>query len=172
MLGSGDSAYVPNFCNPSIYDQVVKEVEFLPRDSLTFKIYGKTLTLPRDKQFYGDIDPKGRVPLYRYSKDYIPVINSWGPILKELRDKIEKQIGQHCNHLVANRYLNGNDHISYHHDKERDFVEGSKVLTISLGEPRYLYLKKYDQVEKIMLEPGSLFILGPKTNREWKLLIS
>lgn len=67
-LCSGDSSYFARFLEDPqpLFHQVAKEVEFLPREALTFRIFGKTLTLPRDKQFFGDVTEDGSYPLYRY----------------------------------------------------------------------------------------------------------
>jgi len=49
-------------------------------------------------------------------------------------------------------------------------VEGSSVFTVSLGASRIFRLKndKTGEVQDIDVQSGSLFILGPKTNAEWK----
>lgn len=63
-----------------------------------------------------------------------------------------------------------NDHIGFHFDKTRDFVSNSSVLTLSFGAERILRLKhnKTKAKEDIHLQPGSLFVLGWKTNTIWK----
>lgn len=168
---AGDFTYIPDFIyNPEeTFKQVVKEVEFLPRDALSFKIYGKVLVLPRDKQFYGDHREDGKVPWYRYGGDHIPKVHKWTPILEMIRDSIESFTGQHCNHLVVNRYQNGNDHISFHRDKTKDFETDASVMTVSLGCTRDFILKEKatGNKVKIALQPGSLCILGPETNEKW-----
>lgn len=117
-LGSHDSCYITNFCkNPNeVFNELNEEIEFIPREELKFKIYGKELPLPRDKQFFGDIDKEGRIPLFRYTKDYIPVVKKWTDTLKEIRDQIEEGFmlnkekkSQYCNHLVVNRYQDGSE---------------------------------------------------------------
>ena len=171
-LGSGDSYYCTDaISNPEECFKVLQqEITYLPREELTFKIYGKCFVLPRDKQFYGDIGSDGIVPLYRYSGNYIPRLNDWAPCLKEMRDILHQSTDQYCNHAVVNRYLNGSDNIGYHRDKDRDFVENSSVLTLSFGQERIFTLKDNSRniTQKIILQPGSLMILGPKTNTEWK----
>jgi alkylated DNA repair dioxygenase AlkB len=171
-LGSGDSFYYANFItNPDEgFQQLQNQVIYLPREELTFKIYGKTFMLPRDKQFYGDIAEDGTVPLYRYSGNYVPQLKDWVPVLKNIRDLIYVATKQYCNHAVVNRYLVGSDHIGFHRDKDRDFVENSSILTLSFGQPRLFTLKNNTTniTQKIILQPGSLMILGPKTNNEWK----
>jgi len=171
-IASGDSHYFVNFLeNPKqIFEEIINEVNFLPRSALTFKIYGKTLELPRDKQFYGDVEEDGSYPLYRYGGSYYPVVNPWTATLLKIRKIVNEKTDQLCNHLVVNRYLNGSDHIGLHKDKVRDFTPGTSVMTISLGIPRLFRLKNVTTRETvdIVLQPGSMFQLGPKTNDEWK----
>ena len=66
-LCSGDSVYIPKFIkNPKeVFDELQKEVTFLPRSELTFQIYGKSMQLPRDKAFFGDVNKDGSFPLYK-----------------------------------------------------------------------------------------------------------
>lgn len=165
-----DSRYIPNVIDPSWIERLVKEVEFLPRESLPFKIYGRTLLLPRDKQFYGDVNPDGTFPLYRYGGNFVPPVLPWTPCLKEIRDIVRGRFGGLYNHTVVNRYVTGEDYIGYHRDKNKDFVTDSSVITVSLGTPRPFYLRndKTKEVVKVLLDPGSVFVLGPVTNKLWK----
>ena len=120
------------------YQALQTEMVYIPREQLTFSIFGKTFALPRDKGLHSDIDKDGSYPLYRYcAKDYPPAL-PWTLILKTLRDYIHKKTGHFCNHVVINRYRNGDDHIGYYHDKTGDFVDGAAVCTISFGETRTL----------------------------------
>ncbi|CAF1079062.1 unnamed protein product [Didymodactylos carnosus] len=178
LLGSGDSWYERNFFTSneaqSILDELNEQVEFLPRDTFKFKIFGQINLLPRDKAFYGDVHEKdGSYPLYRYeaSKDAeYPQVKQWTPVLQRLRNILLEKTGQRCNHLVVNQYRNNNDHIGYHVDKTRDFVQNASVLTLSFGEKRLFRLKniRTKEIQELRLDSGSLFVLGPKTNSEWK----
>jgi len=91
------------------------------------------------------------------------------PSLRAVRDRIAADI-QYCNHLVLNLYLNSQDNISPHNDKTQTLTEGSMIVTISLGAVRTLVLEnmKNGQQVSIDLQPGSVFVLGWKTNQEWK----
>ncbi|KAJ3056915.1 Alpha-ketoglutarate-dependent dioxygenase alkB 2 [Rhizophlyctis rosea] len=137
-----DSRYITSFLAQEEADRVLanlnNEVVFLDRDSLKFRIYGKTTQLPRDKAFYGDVDGDGKYPLYRYGGDYEPPVHPWTRTLREVRDLIADKTGYLCNHVVVNRYIDGADHIGFHHDKTRDFAPDSPVCTISLGGTRKL----------------------------------
>ncbi|KAJ3050033.1 hypothetical protein HK097_008983 [Rhizophlyctis rosea] len=169
-----DSKYTTNFLEPAVankaYKNLQQEIQYVPRQNLTFTIYGKTFPLPRDKAFYGDVDADGSYPLYRYGgKDYPPV-QQWTPTLQKLRDLIHEKTGHFCNHVVVNKYVNGNDHIGLHKDKTRDFVNDAAVCTLSFGGTRILRLK-HDQTgvnKDFDLEHNSLFILGSETNANYK----
>ena len=157
------------------FHSVNEEADYLPRNSLTMSIYGKTFPLPRDKAFYCEADENGLIPHYRYTGDYVPVAQPWKHerAVQAVRDLIEKQIGAKCNHVVINRYVDGKDHIGYHTDKTRDFVRGSSVYTVSLGATRTLRLKHISNggTMDVPMEKGSLFMLGPKTNETYKHFI-
>lgn len=66
--------------------------------------------------------------------------------------------------------IDNNDHIGYHFDKSRDFVDDSDVVTLSFGGERLLRLKhnKTAVTEDVHMKAGSLFVLGWKTNSIWK----
>ena len=66
--------------------------------------------------------------------------------------------------------IDNNDHIGYHFDKTRDFVDGASVITVSFGGERLLRLKhnKTRVKEDIHVKAGSFFVLGWKTNSIWK----
>ena len=154
---------------------------YVPRNNpaLQFKIFNKVNQLPRDKAFLGDVE-NGTTPQYRYNppgNDQYPEVQEWTPATKELRDKLCQLYNQYTNHLVANRYMNGQDHIGLHHDKDRDFESGSSVLTVSFGQERRFELKLinkpndggiYKAKIQLVLPHGSVFVLGPITNKLYK----
>jgi len=182
--GSGDSFLIHNFLDKDQADATLAAIDasivYLDRQDhrMQFHIYGKTVSLPRDKAVFGEIkhdeEKKERVePFYRYAKDTPPVEDWKGTILQSVQQDIQTRMGQECNHVVVNQYRNGNDYIGFHHDKDKTFVAASSVLTISLGGSRILRLRKVKgdaigTTKDLKLCHGSLFVLGPKTNREWK----
>jgi alkylated DNA repair dioxygenase AlkB len=181
-FGAGDSFYYPGFFSQheadELYQRLNQEVDYLPRDTpaLQFKIYGKTLQLPRDKQFFSDRTTDGSTYLYRYSGPKVgyPVTLDWTPTLQRIRDvlaeSMEGYVGQYNTHLVANRYLGGQDHISMHRDKTQDFLDGSSVYTVSFGGTRLFRLENQAIADKqeVELTHGSLFVLGWRTNQDYK----
>ncbi|CAF0912295.1 unnamed protein product [Rotaria sordida] len=177
ILGEGDSWYEESLFSSNesieILKQLDEQIVYLPREQFQFKIFNTINLLPRDKAFYGDVYSDGSYPLYRYEskKDIIyPEVKAWPPVLKRLRDRLFEITGQKCNHCVVNQYRDNNDHIGYHFDKTRDFVNDSNVLVFSFGGERILRLKHNGSkiTEDIHLKSGSLFDLGWKSNSIWK----
>jgi len=70
------------------------------------------------------------------------------------------------NHVIGTQYITGDDFIGFHDDKMKDIAKDSLILILSVGERRELHLQDKDGnlVHWFVMEPGSLFILGPKTN--------
>lgn len=140
-------------------------------ERLEFSIYGRTVPLPRLKVFVGDEDEDGFFPFYRYGGDYVPVVRPWTPLLKAIRDAIEVEFGLRCNHLVVARFADGGEYIGPHHDKVRDFMPGTSIVTVSLGQPRLMRLNEVDGEKRVIervVVPGSAYRLGWDTNLAWK----
>ncbi|KAJ3045612.1 Alpha-ketoglutarate-dependent dioxygenase alkB 2 [Rhizophlyctis rosea] len=168
-----DSQYIPDFLTRQeadlAYGGLQNELVYVPREKLVFNIYGKTFQLPRDKAFHGDVAADGSYPLYRYGGDWYPPVLPWTPTLRHMRDLVHQRTGQFCNHVVVNRYVNGKDHIGFHHDKTRDFEPDSYVCTVSFGGTRRLVLQDANgQNESINIEHGSMFLLGAVDNANYK----
>jgi alkylated DNA repair dioxygenase AlkB len=97
-----------------LYAALRQELDYVPRASMTFSIFGKTFELPRDKGFYGDVDADGSYYLYRYGGTSYPAVKPWTPTLLMIRDALERATGQRTTHCVCNRYKAGTDYIGLH----------------------------------------------------------
>lgn len=94
-----DSYLIENFFSAEkaveVLASVDSDVQFLSREDprMQFRIYGKTVQLPRDKAVYGEVvvdeDKKERVePFYKYAKD-TPPVESWKVMfLQVVQDQI------------------------------------------------------------------------------------
>lgn len=176
----GNSVFIKSFIDKSIADylfnQLEKEITYIPRGELKFLAPNeKYIPLPRIKQFYGTVEENGDLPVYRYGIDKYPDIKEWTPTLKIIKDLLQKECGQDCNHLVLNKYENENDYIGYHRDKTKSLCPNSKVIVLSLGETRTMDIQKMYKVNgknkttKIFeteMVHGSLFELTLKTNKD------
>jgi alkylated DNA repair dioxygenase AlkB len=71
------------------------------------------------------------------------------------------------NHVLGTKYFSSEDHIAYHDDKAKYLLKDSPIFAISLGERREFHLRpkgSEDSTLYLVMEPGSLFVIGPKTN--------
>ncbi|CAM9556249.1 unnamed protein product, partial [Heterosigma akashiwo] len=72
------------------------------------------------------------------------------------------------NHCVTNFYRDGNDYIAHHFDKDLDLNSDAVIVSVSLGSPRVLELKRRAEphdITRVVLPHRSMFVLGPKTNK-------
>ena len=126
-------------------------------------------------------------PLYRYPAQPLRALyegrKKWSmlPSLSAVRDvavrcamnQMESGVADVPNSCVVNYYEDGDVELGPHKDKTLDLEPGSPILIVSLGAPRVLVLKETASStdtaaeHRITLRHGSLFILGPLTNKTW-----
>mmetsp|Transcript_2663 Transcript_2663/g.2787 ORF Transcript_2663/g.2787 Transcript_2663/m.2787 type:complete len:321 (-) Transcript_2663:175-1137(-) len=116
----------------------------------------------------GDLEP-----IYRHSSNQRPILNSWTPLVDEIRKIVIERIEIDFNHALIQLYRSGRDNISEHSDKTLDVTRGTPICTLSLGAKRTLILRSKSKdtdriVEKIPLPHNSLFVLGSDTNRTFR----
>jgi len=145
--------------------------------------YGGSAEVAWMQMFGGNGRPFGRLkftqasldgglePIYRYPTNNQAACPTqpWSTTVRFLKDKVEAYIGQTLNHCVGNLYQNEKDFIGPHTDKMLDILEGSSIVSLSLGAARPIVLEsKVDgKKQEVMLPHGSLFVIGPKTNEQW-----
>jgi alkylated DNA repair dioxygenase AlkB len=74
------------------------------------------------------------------------------------------------NHIIGTLYTEQKDEIGAHKDKMLDITAGSDIISLSLRDAREFVLTSEDGVEqqRVVLEDGDLFVLGPATNASLK----
>jgi alkylated DNA repair dioxygenase AlkB len=131
------------------------------QDEIT--IFGKTHPQPRLTCWYGE-------RAYTYS-GLTMTPDPWNPELLDIKDRVEKTSGKIFNSLLVNCYRDGNDHVSWHSDDERELGPNPVIASVSFGEVRRFQLKhRFDKNQKMItldLEPGSLLIMGGAIQRNW-----
>lgn len=128
-------------------------------------IYGKKIPVPRwQKSYINAYSFSGLV----HKADDLPKefekFFCWGQSLK-------KYDGEKFNQVLINWYENGLHYIGSHSDDETQLVKNSEILSISLGETRKFRIReKKDKkiVKEILLEHGTVVIMGGKTQKEFK----
>lgn len=97
------------------------------------------------------------------------VVDLWTPEMLELRDVISTLTGYKFNICLCNKYKNGKQTIGYHADnEERGSI--SCIASISLGAARKFLFKcnATGAVTELVLDNGSLLIMGPGTQENYK----
>jgi len=96
----------------------------------------------------------------------------WLPVTGAIAGQICSATGVMPSIAVFNFYRDGEDHLNFHSDYDRAIgprVANVVVATVSLGIPRTFGLRKVDgsQHHEVTLEPGSLFVMRGKAQRQW-----
>ena len=169
-LGTGDSLYIPDVIdNPNeIFQLLQKEVEYFPRKDIMFKIFDKIVTFQRDIVFYANIEEDGTRPIFRYGLVNQPIPRKWTKTVELIRDTIGEKFKQMCKTAIVNRYKDNEDYIGAHKDRTTDLIPNSLIFSVSFGSAREFLLQNSEKKQYITLQPGSVFILGPRTNSSYK----
>ena len=164
-----DSYLCTNFFSNEEGSRIIKDLddqlEYVPREELRYRGH----QLGRSKNFQCDVVDSS-LTSYQYPGSRKDVWGPWTNTGRELRDVLRTRTGEQVNSLVANLYVDGNDKITAHSDKPEDIQRSTSILTISLGATRTLELTTNNGSKTIHvpLPHGSLFVLGWKTNAQYK----
>jgi len=170
-LGAGDSFYIASFLKKErkeLFDKIMEEAQF----TQMFNI-GKDSAdpIPRLVSAQSDrIDPQTNA-IYRMPgcNEKNIQTHDWTPSVKYVCDRASEEINQRLNHCVLTLFRDKDDSLSFHMDKLVDLKDGSLILSISFGETRPILFYSLDgkQRQTVMLRPGSLLAIGPKTNKQF-----
>lgn len=112
----------------------------------------------------------GALP-YRYSGRTLEP-RALPPVLAELMERVARAAGARFNHVLANRYRDGNDSMGLHADNEPELGEDPVVATVSLGDARRFVLtpKKRSRGAARELSPGhgALLVMGGECQRRYR----
>ena len=142
------------------FEQLRKNIEWR-NDSLM--IFGKNITTKRKVAWYGE-----KAFEYTYSKTTKAAL-VFTPELFTLKKLVEAKSGETFNSCLLNLYHSGEEGMGWHSDAEKDLKPNSVIASLSLGAERKFVLKhkiNKDKVE-ILLENGSLLIMGGSTQKYW-----
>lgn len=131
-------------------------------------LFGKRIMQPRL------IAWEGALP-YRYSGQTLPprpwpagVLSLIGPLCSRVNDAA----GTQFNHVLVNRYRDGNDSMGYHSDDEPELGDDPVVACVSLGCTRRFVLKARSGAKQppiaLALESGSLLVMGGTCQRHYR----
>jgi len=93
------------------------------------------------------------------------------PLLREIREWVEKLSGQAFNFCFINYYQTGDNTIGWHSDDEKDMINGATIGSLTFGASRdFQFRLKKDKTVKfeLVLDDNMLVLMKHPTNRDWQ----
>ncbi len=165
-LPDAEIRYVPHFLPVSLannyFDDLFHRIPWR-QDPIT--VFGKTHLQPRLTSLHAHT-------LDSYS--YSGIVMTPLPMTQTLQ-RIENRIYQLCDEsfttVLLNLYRDGKDSNGWHADDEAELGKNPVIASLSLGAPRFFHLRHNQdpkQRYKLLLEHGSLLLMGGETQHHWK----
>lgn len=130
----------------------------------TIKVFGKEYPQPRLTALYASNDRA-----YSYSNITMKPFPFTDELL-EIKQKIEIHTGAKFTTCLLNLYRDGRDSNGWHADNEKELGANPVIASLTLGQERFFHLKHRKdktQKQKILLEHGSLLLMGGETQNHW-----
>ena len=157
--------YYPTFIEaPDAADWFERLHREVPWRSERYRIYGREVEAPRRVAWHGDAQA-----VYVYS-GVVHRPLAWTPALLKLRDAVAAFTGQPFNSVLCNLYRDGRDSVGWHADKEPELGDEPFIASLSFGAERVFKLRhnKQREVHDLVLEDGSLLVMGGPFQRCWR----
>jgi alkylated DNA repair dioxygenase AlkB len=153
---------IPGFLAPEIADETLARLlAELPWERRTSKMYGKHVPVPRMEVWVADHP-------YTYSGRTYQA-TSWTPALLRVKVGVEAAARSEFNSVLVNRYENERDSVGWHADDEPEMSNEHPIASLSLGANRNFQVRKgAGPVQTIELGHGSLLVMKPGMQKEWK----
>jgi alkylated DNA repair dioxygenase AlkB len=154
--------FVPGFLAPDVADAalagLLSELRWERRVS---RVYGKDVSVPRSEVWIAERP-------YTYShRTYQPT--RWTPTLLKIKPEVEVAAGSEFNSVLANLYENETDSVGWHADDEPEMSHKHPIASLSLGATRSFQIRKGSgPIQTIELGPGSLLVMQPGMQGEWR----
>jgi alkylated DNA repair dioxygenase AlkB len=145
-----------------LFDVLRREVAW---EQHSIRIEDRVIPQPRLSSWYGDV-------VHTYSTlAHVLTPHPFSPLMEKLRAHLETITGAKFNSMLANLYRDGGDKIGWHSDNEPELGPEPLIASISLGAERRFDMRRRDdhaKVARIVLEHGSLLVMGGGTQRNWQ----
>ncbi|WP_425237916.1 alpha-ketoglutarate-dependent dioxygenase AlkB family protein [Ulvibacterium sp.] len=164
-LPDSEMVYYPCFLEKNeadTYFELLKKT--VPWQQDTIKVFGKEYLQPRLTALYASNERT-----YSYSNITMRPLPFTGELL-EIKKKIEIHTRAKFTTCLLNLYRDGKDSNGWHSDDEKELGTNPVIASLTLGQERFFHLKhKKDKTlrQKILLEHGSLLVMGGKTQNHW-----
>lgn len=164
-IDNGSLEYIPAFISLQNSELLFNELlHKTPWNQGKITIFGKKYATPRLEAFYAENGLN-----YAYSGQQL-IVHPFTNELEKLKNLLEEFTGQKFNSVLINLYRNGNDSNGWHADNERELGNNPFIASISLGTERRFDFQHIKSKEKksIILENGSLLLMGEEIQHHWK----
>lgn len=93
----------------------------------------------------------------------------WHPIVKEIKDKVEKISNEKYNSCLLNLYPSGEEGMGWHSDAEHELEANAAIASVSFEAVRKFALKhkKVEHKISLTLEDGSLLVMKDEIQTYW-----
>ena len=166
QLPDSKMSYIPNFLSSDLATQYFEELlNCIPWRQDPITLFGKTHPQPRLTSLHAHT-------LDSYS--YSGIVMRPQPMtetLQQIENKIYKLCDASFTTVLLNMYRNGKDSNGWHADDEPELGKNPVIASVSLGAPRFFHIRhNHDpkQRYKLILEHGSLLLMGGATQHFWK----
>ncbi len=149
------ASYYPTYFHQDDLIKLLNQLQTVPFCRVQYNKYGKTMTTPRHTYCYGQFDNQSIVK-YRGKTFTTEAIPEWLSLIKK---GIENITQHEYNAIILNKYLDGNDHISWHADSE-PFLKHQMIASITIGNERDFQFREdpKSNIHELRLKHGSLFV--------------
>jgi len=131
----------------------------------SIKMYGKTIPLPRLTSWYGDA---GKAYTYSGITSYP---NEWNRGLLYLKERIEQFAEVEFNSVLLNWYRDGQDHLNWHADDEKELGVNPIIASANFGETRDFVIRRNDDHTVKFILPlghGTLLLMRGELQHFWQ----
>ncbi|WP_217474957.1 alpha-ketoglutarate-dependent dioxygenase AlkB family protein [Stutzerimonas stutzeri] len=165
-LPQAELTYWPRWADAALAERWLSTlISETPWTQPQIRLYGRQCAVPRLVAWYGDAEAR-----YRYSglvHEPIP----WTPLLGELRERVQAEVGAQLNGVLLNLYRDGQDAMGWHSDDEPELGREPLVVSLNLGATRRFDFRRKgsSRIEySLALENGSLLVMRGPTQHYWQ----
>ena len=151
-------AFIPAAAGAKMYALLRDELGWEQREIVLF---GRPVLQPRLVAWGGTLP-------YRYSGQTLPP-RPWTATVAALVAEVNQTLGLSFNHVLANRYRDGQDSMGMHADAEPELGPDPVVATLSFGAARKMVIAPRQAGtgprHDLLLGPGDLLVMGGTCQR-------
>ncbi|MDP2317453.1 MAG: alpha-ketoglutarate-dependent dioxygenase AlkB [Pseudomonadota bacterium] len=137
-------------------------VDEVPWEDHVFRIFGRTMPMPRRIAWYGEVD-------YGYSGVIHPA-RPFSPRIATIAAEVERLTTFRFNTVLVNLYRGGADSMGWHADDDYPPAETAAIASVSFGAARRFDLRarEGDRRASLVLGHGSVLVMGEGTQPAWR----